>query len=767
MALQNIQLRPGIMRETTSYANEGGWFDGDMVRFRYGVPEKLGGWEKYSGNSISGTCRSLHTWTALSGGDFLGLGTNLKFYVESGIVFYDITPLRRTVSLTAAALTTTDTLKTVRVTDPSHGAEAEDFVTFTGISGAVNGIPTGNLNIEHQITQVIDSNIYIITVASAATSTGAGSGGDSFTAEYQINVGATSSIGGTGWGAGLWGGQVLGGQSTTLNGAISSTSSTSNITLTSSTGFSSASSTLSGALTDIDSSITVADASSFPSEGSLSINSEIIRYRTLTDNVFSNLTRGAFGTTAAAHASSDTVTYLGVVLIDEELITYTGISSNDLTGITRATRGTTGATHSDGATVQDARSFIGWGDSSSISVVNELRLWSQDNFGQDLLFNVRDGAIYYWEKNLGLTSRGVELSSLSGAEDVPTVCRQIMVSDVSRHVIAFGCNAIGDTSQDRLLVRFSNQESATDWSQTVDNTAGSLVLGSGSEFVTAVETKREIAIWTESSLHSMTYIGGALTFGLNQIATSITIVGPNAAIAVDEAVFWMGKNTFYRYDGRVQQLPCTVRNKVFNDFNTEQGKRVYAGLNSEFTEIIWFYPAADEEENSNYVIYNYGENVWYYGVLSRSSWIDRGSYQYPMATSAGTTSYLYNHEKGTDNDGLAISSYIESSQFDLGQGEAFSFVDRVIPDLTFSGSSTGSPAATFTVKARNYPGASYDQSDEETTTRTSTTPVEQFTNELYVRIRGRSIALRVGSTDTGVQWRLGTPRLNIRPDGRR
>tara|TARA_R110002020_G_scaffold15019_1_gene53026 strand:+ start:258 stop:2558 length:2301 start_codon:yes stop_codon:yes gene_type:complete len=766
MALQNIQLRPGIVRETTSYANEGGWFDGDMVRFRYGVPEKFGGWEKYTTSSFSGTCRSLHTWTALSGGDFLGLGTNLKFYIESGITFYDITPIRRTASLTAAALVTTNTETLITVTDGAHGAEAEDFVTFTGLSD-VNGVPAGDLNIEHQITQVLDSNIYTITVTGAATSTGAGSSGDAFTAEYQINVGATAAVGGTGWGAGLWGGQVLGGSATTLNGAISSPSSTSNITLTSATGFSTASSTLSSDVIDIDSSITVADASSFPSAGTIIINSEVIRYLTLTGNVFSDLTRGAFGTTDAAHSSSDTVTYLGVVLIDNELITYTGVSTNDLTGITRATRGTTGATHSDGATVQDASSFIGWGDASSISVVNELRLWSQDNFGQDLLFNVRDGVIYYWQKSLGVASRGVELSSLTGATDVPTVCRQIMVSDISRHVIAFGCNAIGETDQDRLLIRFSNQQSAVDWSQTTDNTAGSLVLGSGSEFVSALETKREIVIWTESSLHSMTYIGGELTYGLNQLATSLTIAGPNAVVAADDVVYWMGKNTFYRYDGRVQQVQCAVKSKVFDDFNVEQAKRVCGGLNSEFSEIIWFYPVADEEENSNYVIFNYAENVWYYGTLSRTAWIDRGSYQYPMATDASATSYLYNHEKGNDNDGSAISSYIESSQFDLGQGESFSFVDRIIPDLTFNGSSVTSPAATFTIKARNYPGAGYDQSDVETATRTATTPVEEFTNELYVRIRGRSVALRVGSTEVGVQWRLGVPRLNIRPDGRR
>ena len=766
MPYQNIALRPGIVRETTSYANEGGWFDCDMVRFRYGVPEKLGGWEKYSANSFLGTCRALHNWILLDGSNVLGLGTNLKYYIEKGLTFYDVTPVRRTASLTAAALVTTNTEETIRVTDAGHGAQAEDFVTYTGLS-AVNGVPAADLNIEHQITQVVDSNVYVITVASAATSTGAGSGGDAFTAKYQVNVGPSTSSGGTGWGAGLWGGQILGGAATTLNGAISSTSSTSNITLTSSTGFSSATTTLNGNITDISDSIVLADASSFPDEGTFSVGSEIIRYRTVSGNTLSDLARGSYGTAPAAHSSGAAATYLGVVLIDNELITYTGISTNDLTGIARATRGTTGATHADGSTVQDARAFIGWGESAAITVDNELRLWSQDNFGQDLLYNVRDGAIYYWDRASGIAARGVELTSITGGVDVPTVCRQILVSDRSRHCIAFGCNPVGSSTQDPLLIRFSDSESITDWDiSDTEKEGGFLIIGSGSEFVQAIETKREILVWTETSIHSMTWLGPPYTFGITQLGVT-TIMGPNAAIAVDDVAFWMGRDTFYLYDGRVQQLPCAVKDKVFSDFNHAQRARVYAGVNSEFNEVIWFYPAADSEENSNYVIYNYGEKVWYYGTLSRTAWVDRGVRQFPLGTSAGPTSYLYNHEKGTDNDGAALSAYIESSQFDIGQGDQFSFVDKVIPDLTFAGSSAADPTATFTVQARNFPGANYDQVQNNATTRTATSPVEQFTNQLYFRVRGRSISLKVASSDTGVQWRLGVPRFNIRPDGRR
>tara|TARA_R110002074_G_scaffold8842_3_gene35858 strand:- start:637 stop:2937 length:2301 start_codon:yes stop_codon:yes gene_type:complete len=766
MGLQNLKFRPGIVRETTSYSNEGGWFDGDLVRFRFGLPEKIGGWEKVTSNTFQGSCRSLHNWIAFDGSDYLGVGTNLKFYIESGLQFNDITPIRKASSLTAAALATVNTETTVTVTDPSHGALQDDFVTFSGLS-AVNGIPAGNLNIEHQITSITDSNIYVITVASAATSTGAGSGGDAFTATYQVNTGPNSAAGGTGWGAGLWGGIVDGATSTTLNGAISSPTSTSNITLTSATGFSSASTTLSSAVIVGDSSISLASVTGLPSQGSVKINSEVIKYGTITGSNLTDLTRGAFGTTEAGHASSDAVAYLGVVLIDEELITYTGISTNDLTGITRATRGTSGATHSDGASVQDARTFIGWGDAAATSVTNELRLWSQDNYGEDLLFNVRDGSIFLWKKADGLTSRGVSLATETGAIDCPTICRQVMSSDRDGHVIAFGCNPVGSSIQDPLLIRWSNFETNLDWEITESGTAGDLSLGSGSEFVRAAETKREVIVWTDTSLHSLTFLGPPDTFGLAQISNNITIVAPNAVAAVDDVMFWMGRDTFYSYDGRVQTLPCAVRQKVFGDINSDRLRTIYAGVNSEFTEIIWFYPSASATENDSYVVYNYGEKVWYYGNMSRTAWIDRGIRNFPQATGTLTYPYLYNHEFGTDDDGSPITSYVESSPFDLGEGEHFGFIDKVIPDLTFDGSTVDSPVVDFTMQARNFPGANYNVSQTGSATRTSTTPVEQFTNQIFVRVRGRSMSLKVSSNTAGVQWRLGTPRVNVKQDGRR
>jgi hypothetical protein len=418
----------------------------------------------------------------------------------------------------------------------------------------------------------------------------------------------------------LWGGIVTGATATTLNGAISSPTSTSNITLTSATGFSSGSSTLGTTITDASTAITVASSTGFPDKGTITVGSEVIKYNNLSGNVFTDLTRGALGTTAAAHTSGATVTYLGVVLIDDELITYTGVSTNDLTGITRGTRGTTGATHSDATPVQDARTYIGWGDASSVTVTNELRLWSQDNYEEDLLFNVRDGAIYIWQKVNGLLTAGVDLTSLAGGIDVPVVAKQVLTSDRDGHVICFGTNPAGSSTQDPLLVRWSALESFTDWDVT-GPAAGDMPLGSGSTFVKAVETKREIVIWTDTAMYSMTFIGSPDTFKFTQISNNTTIISPNAVGNVDDVLFWMGRETFYRYDGRVQQIPCPVRFKVFGDLNTTRISTIYAGVNSEFTEVIWFYPSADSEENDSYVVYNYGENVWYYGKLSRTAWL--------------------------------------------------------------------------------------------------------------------------------------------------
>lgn len=702
MPLTKLQFRPGINREYTAYAAEGGWYDGDKIRFHLGFPEKIGGWQKYSSSTFLGTCRRLHNWVALDGSDFMGVGTNLKYYIEEGGSYNDITPIRATTAAGDVTFSATDGSSIITVSDTSHGAVVNDFVTFSGAVTLGGDVTAGVLNAEFQITTIVDANSYEIDISPyTANSSDTGNGGSSVVGAYQLNTGLDTAVGGNGWGAGLWGG--------TTNNALTNA--------------------LNSSITDSATTLTLNDATDFPTSGTVSINGE--------------------------------------------LITYTGKSSNDLTGLTRGTDGTTAAAHSAADTVRLAQGntnsgddFTGWGDASAggVSTTTELRLWSHDNFGEDLLINPIDGGIYYWDKTNTLSNRAVNITSLSGASDAPTIAKQILVSDLDRHVIAFACDPIDSTQQDNLLIRFSSQESLTDWSPTATNTAGDLRLGSGSTFVQALETKREILIWTDKSLHSMRFIGAPFTFGLQQLASNITIMGPEAAIATEDFVFWMGNDNFYVYAGQTTQLPCTVRDHVFLDFNFEQKDKVVCGVNSQWGEVVWYYPSAASTDNDKYVIYNYLDKIWYYGSLARTAWKDRGIRQYPIAAGG---QYLYNHEIGVDDDGNAMASYIESADIDIGDGDAFVLTRRVIPDLKFNGSTSSSPVVDFTVKTRTYPGANYNQTDTESTTRTATTPVEQYTNELDMRLRGRQFAFRVDSSAAGVRWKLGAPRIDLRQDGRR
>jgi len=621
MPLTSLKFRPGINREVTSYANEGGFFDCEKVRFYAGFPEKIGGWVKQSANTYQGSARALHNWIALDGSNYMGVGTHLKYYIEEGGDFSDITPVRKT-STNSITFSATDGSSTITVTDSSHGAVTNDFVT---ISGAVSlgGLVTASvLNAEHQITKIVNANSYEIVVSVTANSSDSGNGGSGVDGVYQINVGLDTAVGGNGWGAGGYGG----------------------------------------------------------------VNADL--------------------------------------------------------------------------------STFGWGEAAASGTTAQIRLWSHDNFGEDLLINPRDSGIFYWDESNGTSSAAVNLTSLSGASNVPTVAKQVLVSDLDRHIIVFGANTLGTTTQDPLLIRFGSQESLTDFTPTATNTAGDLRLSSGSTFVQAVETKQQILVFTDRSVFSMRFIGPPFTFGLQELSKNTTIMSPKAAIAIDDAVFWMGKDTFYVYGGQTQQIPCTVREKVFLDFNESQSDKVFAAANSQWGEIWWFYPSANSQENDKYVIYNYLEKTWYYGTLSRTAWHDRGIRQYPIA--AGST-FLYEHENGNDDDGSAMTASIESSQIDIGDGYNFTFIKQLIPDITFEGSTstTGNPTANFTLQARKGPGSTYANTSGGSTTRTATTPVEQFTDLVNVRLRGRSFNMKLESTEQGVAWKLGVPRVDIRPDGRR
>lgn len=407
-----------------------------------------------------------------------------------------------------------------------------------------------------------------------------------------------------------------------------------------------------------------------------------------------------------------------------------------------------------------------WGSASNQPVVSsQLRLWSHDLFGEDLLINVRDGGIYYWDASTGLSTRAVALDALLGANATPTVAKQVLVSDRDRHVLAFGCDPQGSPGvQDPLTIRFSSQESLTDWAATATNTAGELRLGSGSEIVRAIETRQQILVFTDTTLYAMQYLGPPFTFGVGAISENISILSTNSAVAVDDSVFWMGNNEFYAYSGRVENLPCAVRDYVFEDFNFAQALKVTAGLNSSNNEVWWFYPSASSENVDRYVVFNYAEKAWYYGNLSRTAWLDRidfGIFEYPIA--ASPDGYLYYHEVGFDDGSTTpsspITAYIQSSPIDIGDGEQFMFIRRMLPDLSFKNSTSLSPAATFTTAVRNYQQGSFSAS----TASTFTPSTEQF----FLRLRGRQMTMRVGSDELGTTWRLGSPRYDIRPDGRR
>ena len=711
-----LKFKPGVVSDITSYSNEGGFIDGDKVRFRFGFPEKFGGWERVTSNTYEGSARRLHNWVALDGSDFLGIGTHLKYYIEEGQTFNDITPIRNTTGAGDVTFSATNGSTTITVTDPAHGANEKDFVTFSGASSLGGLITATILNAEFQITKLVSSNAYEITSSVAANSSDTGNGGSSVVGAYQLNVGLDNTVGGTGFGAGQWSGTTSGALATQLAEAL-------------------------------DASETAIDVDS------------------------------ATGITAG-----------DLILIDEELITVGTISSNTLgTGggpSTRGASGTDAATHADNTLVRlatgnadSANDFVGWGNAASVTTPGaQIRLWSHDNFGEDIIINPRDGGIFYWDKTNGLGNRAIELSATStysGETSVPTIAKQVLVSDQDRHVIVFGCDGLGANSsatqgngvQDPLLIRFSSQENPVDFFPTATNTAGDLRLGGGSTFVQAVETKQQILVFTNKTLHAMKFIGPPFTFGLQELSKNITIMSPFSAIAVEDAVFWMGVDTFYVYSGgQTIQLPCTVKDKVFLDFNFAERDKVHVGLNSEFSEILWFYPSSAGTEIDKYVAYNYLEKVWYYGTLERQAWLDRGIRNLPQATGG---SLLYNHEVGFDDDGSAMTSFIESSAIDIGDGDKFLSIKQVIPDITFNGSTSVNPDVAFTMKSRNNPGADFNETTQNTTQRSATSPVEQFTEKLNYRLRGRSFALRIDSTSLGTKYKLGTPRVDIREDGRR
>ena len=705
MPFTKLQFRPGVNRETTSYSNEGGWFDCDKVRFRFGFPEKIGGWEATSSTNFLGTCRALHPWVALDGSRYLGVGTHLKYYINEGGGYSDITPIRLTtaagdVTFSAAANTLNGDV-----------AAADTSVTLTSSTGFPE---TGVIKINSEViryAQVSGNVLEGLERGYDGTDAADHTSGDAVTC-------ATITVSDTAHGA-------------EDNDFV----------------------TFSGAVTLGDQITADILNQEYQISHIVDVDTYLVEAREVA--TVNNITTTAGYTPTYVFATTSDSGSGGASIVGTYQIN-TGLDTTVIgTGWGAGTwgRGT-------------------WGSGASLATAGTtLRIWSHDNFGEDLIINVRDEGIYYWDKSNGTTTRAVELSQLAGADSTtPTIAKKILISDRDRHVIAFGCDPENDIgTQDPLLIRFSDQENPLVWAAQATNTAGDLRLGSGSEIVNALETRQQILVFTDVSLHAMQYLGPPFTFGINLVSENITIAGPLAAVAVEDQVFWMGAEEFYVYGGTVQRLPCTVRDYVFSDFNEGQIDKVTAATNTAYSEVWWFYPSANSAENDRYVVYNYQQQIWYYGTMSRTCWLDRGVDSYPIAAAPDHTLYFqeFGLDDGSTNPPSAITSYIESSQMDIGEGDNFAFVRRIVPDLTFRDSTNETPGASMTVKMRNFPGDNYTNSTAASVEKTASVPVEQFTDQVHLRLRGRSFAFRVETTDTGIAWRLGSPRLDIRPDGRR
>ena len=627
MAVTKLIFNPGINKESTDLMDKGGWADGNLVRFRKGLPEKIGGWNKSTTENYEGTGRALTAWVALDGTRYLGLGTTFKYYITTGDVLNDITPIRVTTGSNEISFSATNGSSTLTVTDNSHGAAANDFVTYSGCA-TLGGLITANvLNQEYQIVTVTGVNTYTITAKDTsgatvtANSSDSGNGQGTVIGAYQINVGLDVYVQSTGWGAGTWG-------------------------------------------------------------------------------------AGTFGS------------------------------------------------------------------SSAISESGQLRLWSHDAFGEDLIINPRAGSVYYWDESSGTSARAVDITTLSGANLSPTKGLQTIVSDIDRHVIVLGADPIVGSARsgaiDPLLIAFSSQESITEWEPTSTNTAGSLRLSSGSQIIGGLRARQEILIWTDTALYSMQFVGAPFTFGVNLINENVGLISPNGFINAPDAVYWMARDGFYTYTGSVQRLECSVLNYVLDDFNSSQSFKVTAFTNKEFNEVGWFYPSSSSTEIDRYVAYNYLEGAWSIGELSRTAWLDDGIFQKPRATGKDSSvNYIYTHEDSDDADGLPMDNvFIESGDIDIDDGEKFGFVKKIIPDVKFFGDNSSAGQINFVLKTRNFPGDSLSTN--------STNNVTSSTQQNYVRARSRQMVFRAQSDDdaatgvrTGFKWRLGANRFEIRPDGKR
>ena len=710
MPLQKLLLKPGVNRENTRYTNEGGWYESDKVRFRQGTPEKIGGWQRISANTFIGICRSLWNWVTLAGQNLLGIGTSVKFYIENGGAYYDITPIRTENTLTNPFATNTATnsggYTTVTVT-ATPGFAAGDYVTFYG-GTAVGGVTVSG---EYKLTFLSSSTYSISVLGTASSST---TGGGTVYAVYQITTGSATYVPSDGWGASTWGTPPV-------------------VALPSTVGTWGYGRTVS------------------PADAGIRIWNQV--------NWGQNLVYGPRGfplyywdaTTGYQDvaitmtiASPCVVTSSSVVFVDLTPITFTttgALPTGLLPGTTYYVRYVSSSTFNLSATPTGA-------------LINTTGTQSGTQ---------------------AVSPRGILLSSLAGSDGYcPLYQNTFTVSDASRFLLVFGTNDYGSTTLDPMLIRWSDQESLTTWLPSITNQAGSVRLSHGSEIVTTLQSRQEILVWTDSSLYSLQYLGPPYVWSSQILADNISIIGPNAAAMASGISYWMGVDKFYKYDGRVQTLRCDLRQYIYSDINLQQSDQVFSSTNEGFNEVWFFYCSSGSNTIDKYVVYNYTEDLWQYGTMGRTAWLDTGLRNYPLAAT-----YSYNivqHEYGVDDNETAttlpIAASIVSSQYDIGDGHNFAFVYRMIPDLTFRGSTGGTtPAVTMYLQGLNSSGSGITQSGNAGVTYSGTAPsvinVDEYTGQVYIRIRGRQMQMQITSNTIGTQWQLGAPRIDIRPDGRR
>jgi hypothetical protein len=716
MPLQKLQLRPGLNREGTDYANEGGYFDGDKIRFRSGFPEKIGGWIRLSAYKFLGVARSIWNWATLAGANYLGIGTNLKYYIEQGGQYYDITPIVATTAYNNVISTGFTTL-VANITANSNTISLTNALNFVPQSGVMK----------------IDSEVIFYSTIVSNVASGCVRG-------YANTTAASHTAG-----------------ANVASGYFKFQDSTNQVS-------------------DRD-FVIFANVSSVGGIANTVINREhqIFEYSSgagfamasTSDNNLANIT---FTTSQVSNAGGNTISV-------QFLVPSGGAVYEIGTGW--------GAGYWNRGT---------WGSGTTIGIGSQLRIWTNDNFGQDLLFAPRGGQIYYWTAATGTSYRGESLAYLANVsvatsgQWVPNATNVVVASAIQRFVIAFGANSykVGDpaTPFDPMLVRWSDQENPFVWEPEITNQSGEFRLSSGSYIMSAKSTRQEILVWTDSAIYSMQYLGPPYVWGFQILMDNISIISPNSAITINNVTYWMGADKFYMYSGRVETLPCALRQYIFTDINKDQGYQVTVGGNEGYNEIWWFYCSTNSTVIDKYVIYNYLDRVWYYGTLNRTAWLDSGIRQNPMgafingADDVGNpTGNINYHELGNDDSSTAttlpITAYVQSSDFDIGDGHNFGYVWRLLPDVNFNGSSVNQPSVVMTLKPRVNSGSAYETADTPVTTSSNNFAaypqytVQEFTGQVYTRLRGRQMAFRISSEGLGVAWQLGTPRIDIKNDGRR